>query len=79
MILILGDEPRAARLSSYARRLPSSSPPEWNTTTALIAVYFGEDGRLQQKYQSTVHESVRPSVIDWLASRPRMIRRSLGF
>ena len=50
----------------------------WNTTAALIAVYFGEDGRLRQKYYSTVHESVRPSVIDWLVSRPRMIRRSLG-
>jgi hypothetical protein len=50
----------------------------WVTRTGLIAVYFGQDGRLQHKYISTVHESVRPSVIDWLASRPRMILRSLG-
>jgi hypothetical protein len=51
----------------------------WNTRAVLIAVYFGEDGRLRQKYHSTLHESVPPSVIDWLASRPRMIGRSFGF
>ena len=51
----------------------------WITRATLVAVYFGPDGRLRHKYNSTVHESVPPSVIDWLASRPRMIRRSLGF
>jgi hypothetical protein len=51
----------------------------WVTRTGLIAVYFGHDGKLRHKYISTVHESVPPSVMDWLASRPTMIRRSLGF
>ena len=51
----------------------------WISRSELIAVYFGQDGRLQHKYYSTVHEPVRPSVIDWIAARPRMIRRSLGF
>jgi hypothetical protein len=51
----------------------------WIARSELIAVYFGPDGRLQHKYRSTVHEPVRPSAIDWIASRPRMIRRSLGF
>jgi hypothetical protein len=51
----------------------------WITRATLMAVDFGSDGRLRQKYRSTVHESVPPSMIDWLASRPRMIRRSLGF
>jgi hypothetical protein len=50
----------------------------WITRTGLIAVYFGRDGRLQHKYISMVDERVPPSVTDWLASRPRMIRRSLG-
>jgi hypothetical protein len=51
----------------------------WVTRARLVAVYFGPDGRLRHKYTSTVDESVPPSVIDWLASRPQMIRRSLGF
>jgi hypothetical protein len=51
----------------------------WVTRATLIAVDFGPDGRLRHKYESTVHEAVPPSVIDWLSSRPRMIRRSLGF
>ncbi len=51
----------------------------WVTGECLIAVYFTQDGRLRHKYVSTVDESVPPSVVDWLASRPRMIRRSLGF
>jgi hypothetical protein len=51
----------------------------WIESTGLIAVYFGPEGRLQHKYHSTVHGPGRPSVIDWIASRPRMIGRSLGF
>ena len=51
----------------------------WISRSELIAAYFGQDGRLQHKYYSTVQEPVRPSVIDWIASRPRMIRRTLGF
>jgi hypothetical protein len=50
----------------------------WVTKAGLIAVYFGQDGKLRNKYISTVHESVTPSVMDWLASRPMMIRRSFG-
>jgi hypothetical protein len=51
----------------------------WIARTELMALYFGPDGRLLHKYHSTVDEPVRPSVIDWIASRPRTIRRSLGF
>jgi hypothetical protein len=51
----------------------------WVTRAGLIAVNFGQDGRLRHKYTSTVDESVPPSVMDWLASRPTMIRHSLGF
>jgi hypothetical protein len=50
----------------------------WVARTRLIAVYFGRDGRLQYKYTSMVDECVPPSVVDWIASRPRMIRQSLG-
>jgi hypothetical protein len=51
----------------------------WLTNTGLIAVYFGRDGKLQHRYISTVDELAPPSLGDWLASRPRMIRRSFGF
>ena len=51
----------------------------WITRTGLIAVDFGPDDRLRQKYSSTVHESVPPSLINWPASRPRMTRRTRGF
>jgi hypothetical protein len=50
----------------------------WVTRTGLIAVYFGPDGRLRNKYISMVDEMTPPSLAGWLASRPRMIRRSLG-
>ena len=50
----------------------------WVTRTGLIAVYFGPNGRLQNKYVSMVDEMAPPSLAGWLASRPRMIRRSLG-
>jgi hypothetical protein len=51
----------------------------WITRTGLIAVYFGPDGRLQHKYSSMVDEGVPHSILGWLTTRPRMIRRSLGF
>jgi hypothetical protein len=51
----------------------------WFTRTGLIAVFFGQDGKLQHKYTSTVGETGPLTVVDWLASRPRMIRQSLGF
>ena len=51
----------------------------WIANGTLVAVYFGPDGQLRQKYSSAVHEMVRPSAMDWLASRPMAIRRSLGF
>lgn len=50
----------------------------WITETGLIAVYFGPDDRLQRKYYSTVHSMGLPTIIDWLASRPAEIRKSLG-
>ncbi len=50
----------------------------WVTRTGLIAVYFGRDDRLQDKYISMIDELAPPTVADWLASRPMMIRRSLG-
>ena len=75
---------RAARNASALDFFPRESAKDghqaaWVTRTGLIAVEFGLDGRLRQKYLSTVHEQVPPSVIDWLATRPKMIRRSLGF
>jgi hypothetical protein len=51
----------------------------WVTRNGLIAVYYGPDGKLQHKYISTVDELAPPSLSDWLASRPGMIRRSFGF
>ena len=51
----------------------------WVSRTGLIAVDFGPDGRLRDKYTSTVDELVPPSIADWIASRPMMIRQSLGF
>ena len=51
----------------------------WIAKAGLIAVYYGGDGRVQGKYLSVVDEAVPPSVFDWLASRPAMIRRSLGY
>jgi len=51
----------------------------WVTKTGLIAVDFGPDGKLKDKYTSTVDELVPPSFMSWIASRPMMIRRSLGF
>jgi hypothetical protein len=41
----------------------------WITRTGLIAVDFGPDGRLREKYHSTVHESEPPSLMGWLRSR----------
>jgi hypothetical protein len=51
----------------------------WITSTGLIAVDFGPDGRLRQKYSSTIHEHVPPSLINWPAPRPKTSRRSRGF
>jgi hypothetical protein len=51
----------------------------WVSSTGLIAVYYGPDGKLQHKYISTVDELAPPSLGHWLASRPGMIRRSFGF
>jgi hypothetical protein len=62
---------------------PGATPEQghqavWFTETGLIAVYFGQDGRLQRKYFSTVHVTRPPTAFDWFASRPGMLRRSLG-
>jgi hypothetical protein len=50
----------------------------WASETGIIAVYFGRDGTLQQKYFSTVDVTRPPTVMDWVESRPRMLRQSLG-
>jgi hypothetical protein len=50
----------------------------WMSETGLIAVHFGRDGRLQQKYFSTVDVTRPPTLMDWFESRPRMLRKSLG-
>jgi hypothetical protein len=50
----------------------------WTSETGLIAVYFGRDGRLQQKYFSTVDVTRPPTVTDWFQSRPRALRKSFG-
>jgi hypothetical protein len=85
--LVREDKPKNARPPRHADSLdffPQESGKDghqavWIARATLVAVYFGPDGRLRHRYRSTVHESVPPSVMDWLASRPRMIRRSLGF
>jgi hypothetical protein len=86
--LVREDKPKtprpAARIASTLDFFPQVTTKDgnqvvWIGRSELIAVYFGPDGRLQHKYCSTVHETVAPSAIDWIASRPRMIRRSLGF
>lgn len=50
----------------------------WITDAGLVAAYFGQDGRLQRTYFSTVDVTRPPTLIAWLASRPRMFRNSLG-
>jgi len=76
----LNDVTQKPREYSY---FPGTTPEQghqavWVTESGLIAVYFGQDGRLQQKYFSTVDVARPPTVIDWVASRPRMVLRSLG-
>jgi hypothetical protein len=39
----------------------------WLTNTGLVAVYFGQDGKLQDKYFSTVHDMGPPAWLDWIA------------
>jgi hypothetical protein len=71
--------PTASELDFFPDETPKGGfQALWVTKERLIAVYFGPDGRLQQKYSSTVDEGGPPSVMDWIASRPRMIVRSLG-
>jgi hypothetical protein len=72
--------PKKAQELSY---FPGTTPERgnqavWITETGLIAVYFGPGGRLEQKYFSEVDVSRPPTVLDWLGSRPRMIRQSLS-
>ena len=50
----------------------------WVTPTGLVAVASGRDGRLRDRYFSTVEVSNGPSVWNWLGSRPEQIRRALG-
>jgi hypothetical protein len=73
--------PRAASALDFFPQVTDKNGNQvvWIGRSELIALYFGPGGRLEHKYSSTVHEPGRPSVIDWIASRPRMIRRSLGF
>ena len=78
------NRPRAPQTISTLNFFPREAPTNghqsvWITRTGLIAVYFGEDSKLRHKYTSRVYEAVRPSAFGWLASRPEMIRRSLGF
>jgi hypothetical protein len=70
---------KAQELSYFPGKTPEQGHQAvWMTETGLIAVYFGKDGRLQQKYFSDVDVSRPPNLIDWFASRPRMIRQSLS-
>ncbi len=41
----------------------------WLTETGVVVAYFGEDGRLEDKYFSTVHVLGPPPMLDWLVSR----------
>jgi hypothetical protein len=85
--LVHEDKPKNVRRGSGVTTATDFFPQEgsksghqavWVSRAGLIAVYFGPDGILKYKYSSTVHESRPPNVFDWLASRPAMIRRSLG-
>jgi hypothetical protein len=86
-ILVREDLPKGGRMGLTATPIHDFFPGVatkgghqalWVTGTGLIAVYYGRDGSLQGKYFSGVDEHVPPSLTDWLASRPRMICRSLG-
>ncbi len=50
----------------------------WIGEKGLIAVLFGHDGRLKQKYFSNVYVTRPPAVFEWLDLRPRTIRNRLG-
>jgi len=72
--------PKIASETSY---FPGSTPGRghqavWLAETGLIAVLFGEDGRLQQTYFSDVHVSRAPTLLDRFSSRPGRVRKSLG-
>lgn len=51
----------------------------WVSPAGLVAVLFDQDGRVAERYFSTVDETKPPTLGGWLASRPAAIRRSLGF
>jgi len=50
----------------------------WVGESGLVAASFDENGRLREKYFSTVHDPGRPSAIDWLRSRTRKLSRVMN-
>ena len=50
----------------------------WLSKSGLIAGTFDKNGRLRDKYFSTVHDPGRPSAMDWLRSRPEEFSRILN-
>ena len=47
----------------------------WISESGLIAVALDRNGRLSEKYFSTVHNPGRPSVMDWIRSRQTEVPR----
>ena len=76
---ISAEIPRGATTARLFHDTDDGLQVVWLDDTGLIAAYFGEDGRLQKKYFSTVHVMGPPSTIDWFRTRPKQVRRSLGF
>ena len=50
----------------------------WLTNTGLVAVHFGNDGKLQNKYFSTVHSSGPPAWLDWISIEAVPAKRRIG-
>ena len=70
--------PWPGRFSFFDDAIDSQPQRIWFSKTGLIAVQFDNEGRLTDKYFSTVHLRNGPTVLDWLASRPSAVRQSLG-
>ena len=85
--LVKEDRPRGlppGRMASAAddffpdARLQGGRQDVWASPTGLVAVLYDGEGRLADRYFSTVDARPPPTVLGWLASRPAAIRRSMG-
>jgi hypothetical protein len=66
-------QPRAISTLDFFPRQSSKDGHQsvWITRTGLIAVYFGNDGRLEHKFTSRVYEPTPPTLLGRVALRPR--------